>query len=98
MILKKKIELMTNPVYGKTMKNLRKSTNVRLVNNEKDFLKYTSRPIYITHKSFGKNYAAIHEIKPILILNKPIYIGFTVLDLSKWLMYGFRYNFIKNEF
>ena len=80
------------------MKNLRKRTNVRLVNNEKDFLKYTSRPIYITHKSFGKNHAAIHEIKPILILNKPIYIGFTVLDLSKWLMYGFRYNFIKNEF
>ena len=89
---------MTNPVYGKTMKNLRKRTNVKLVNNEKDFLKYTSRPIYITHKSFGKNYTAIHEIKPILILNKPIYIGFTVLDLSKWLMYGFRYNFIKNEF
>ena len=65
---------------------------------KKIFLKYTSRPIYITHKSFGKNYAAFHEIKPILILNKPIYIGFTVLDLSKWLMYGFRYNFIKNEF
>ena len=45
--------------------------NVRLVNNEKDFLKYTSRPTYITHKSFGKDYSAIHEIKAILILNKP---------------------------
>ena len=47
---------------------------------------------------FGKDYAAIHEIKPALILNKPIYVGFTVLDLSKWKMYDFHYNFIKKNF
>ena len=47
---------------------------------------------------FGKDYAAIHEIKPVLILNKPIYIGFTVLDLSKWQMNDFHYNFIKKNF
>ena len=70
---------------------------MRLVNNEKDFLKYTSRPTYITHKIFGKDYAAIHEIKPVLMLNKPIYVGFTVLELSKWLMYDFHYNFIKKH-
>ena len=64
-------KLMINSVYGKTIENLRKRINVRLVNNEKDFLKYTSRPTYITHKIFGKDYAAIHEIKPVLILNKP---------------------------
>ena len=91
-------KLMINSVYGKTMENLRKRINVRLVNNEKDFLKYTSRPTYITHKIFGKDYAAIHEIKPILILSKPIYVGLTVLDLSKWKMYDFHYNFIKNNF
>ena len=89
------LKLMINSVYGKTMENLRKRINVRLVNNEKDFLKYTNRPTYITHKIFGKDYAAIHEIKPVLILNKPIYVGFTVLELSKWLMYDFHYNFIK---
>ena len=50
---------------------------------EKDFLKYTGRLRYITHKMFGKGYAAIHETKPVLILNKPIYVGFTVLKLSK---------------
>ena len=61
-------------------------------------MKYTSRPTYITHKIFGKDYAAIHEIKPVLILNKPIYVGFTVLELSKWLMYDFHYNFIKKNF
>ena len=91
-------KLMINSVYGKTIKNLRKRMNVRLVNNEKDFLKYTSRPTYITHKTFGKDYAAIHEIKPVLILNKPINIGSTVLDLSKLKMYDFHYNFIKKNF
>ena len=90
--------LIINSVYGKTMENLRKRINVRLVNNAKDFLKYTSRPTYVTHKIFGKTYAAIHEIKPELILNNPIYVGFTVLDLSKWKMYDFHYNFIKKNF
>ena len=90
--------LMINSVYGKTMENLRKRINVRLINNAEDFLKYTSKPTYITHKIFGKDHAAIHEIKPVLILNKPIYVGFTVLDLSKWKMHDFHYNFIKKNF
>ena len=77
-------KLIINSVYGKTMENLRKRINVRFVNNKKDFLKYTSRPTYVTHKLFDKDFAAIYEIKPVLMLNKPIYIGFTVLELSKW--------------
>ena len=44
---------------------------MRLVNTAKDCLKYTSKPTYITHKIFGQGYAAIYEIKPVLILNKP---------------------------
>ena len=91
-------KLMINSVYGKTMENLRKRINVRFVNNKKDFLKYTSRPTYVTHKLFNKTFAAIHEIEPVLLLNKPIYVEFTVLDLSKWLMYNFHYNFIKKNF
>ena len=83
MILKKICNLMINSVYGKTMENLQKRINLRLINKAEDFLKYTSKPTYITHKIFGKDYAAIHEIEPVLILNKQIYIGFTVLDLSK---------------
>ena len=63
---------MINSVYGKTMEYF-----------QKDFLKYTSRPTHISHKVFDKNYAAIHEIKPVLTLNKPIYVGLTVLELSK---------------
>ena len=52
-------KLMINSVYGKTMKNLRKRINVRLVNNEKGFLKYTSKPTSITHIIVGKCYAPI---------------------------------------
>ena len=91
-------KLIINSVYGKTVENLRKRINVRIVNNEKGFLKYTSRPTHITHNIFDKNYAAIHEIKPVLTLNKPIYVGFTVLELSKWLMYDFHNNFIRKYF
>ena len=91
-------KLMINSVYGKTMENLRKRINVRLVNNENDFLKYTSRPTYVTHKLFHKGFAAIHEIKSVLMLSKPIYVGFTVSELRKWMIYGFRYNFIQKNF
>ena len=71
---------------------------MRLVNKAEDFSKYASKPIYITHKTFGKDYAAIHEIKPVLILKKSIYVAFNVLDLSKWKIYDFHYNFIKKNF
>ena len=65
---------MINSVYGKTMENLRKRIDVRLVNKVKDISKYTSRPTHITHKILDKNYAAIHEINPVLTLKKPIYV------------------------
>ena len=65
------------------MENLRKRIKVRMINNAKYFLKYASRPTCITQKCFSKDYAAIHEIKPVLMLNKPICVGCTVLELSK---------------
>ena len=88
---------MINFVYGKTMENLRKRISLRLVNNEKDYLKHVSKTIFISQKIFNKNFVGIHEIKPVLKLNKPIYVGFTVLELSKWLMYDFHNNFIKKN-
>ena len=91
-------ESIVNSVYGKTIENLRKRINERLVNNAKDVLKSTSRPTYVAYKLFAKDYAAIHDIKSILVLNKPIYVWFTVLDLGKWMMYDFHYNFIKTKF
>ena len=90
-------KLTINSVYGKTMENLRKRISVKIVNNEKDYYKHVSKPTFISTKIFDKNYVAIHEIKPILILNKPIYVRFTVLELSKWLMHGFHYNLSKKK-
>ena len=74
---------MINSLYGKTMENLRKRISVKIVNNEKDFLKHVSKPTFISTKISDKNHAAIHEIKLVLTLNKPIFVGFTVLELSK---------------
>ena len=65
-------KLMINSVYGRTMENLRKRINVQLVNNGKDVLKNKSRATCITYKIFGKNFAAIYEIRLAVTLNKSI--------------------------
>ena len=75
------------------MENLRKIIFIKLVNNSKNYVRYISKPSFISQKLF-----AIHEIKPVLILNKPIYVGFSVLDLSKLLIYEFNYKDIKSKF
>ena len=71
-------KLMNDSVYGKTMENLRKRIKVRLVNNTKVYKKWVSRPSFVSQKIFNKNFAAIHEIKPVLTLDKPICVGFTI--------------------
>ena len=55
---------------------------------------YVSKPGFVSQKIFSKKFVAIHEIKPVLTLNKPIYVGFIVVDLSKLLMYEFHYNYV----
>ena len=79
-------KLMNNSIFGKTMENLGKRTSVKLVNNAKGYVKCISKPNFVSQKIFSKNFVAIHEIKPVLILNKPIYVGFSILDLSKVLI------------
>ena len=80
------------------MENMRKRIKIRIITtNEKDFLKYALRPTYISHKKFGKNLVIIHEKKELLILNKFIYVGNTVLELSKLAMYKFWYDFVKKK-
>ena len=60
-------KLMNNAIYGKTVKNLRNRIDVKLVNNEKDYLKYASKPSYMSHKIFDNNLVVIRERKLIYI-------------------------------
>ena len=62
---------MSNAVYGNTMENLRNRIDVKLVSNKKDYLKWTSKPSYMSHKIFVNDLVAIHKSKVTLTLNKP---------------------------
>ena len=90
-------KILNNAVYGKTVENMRKRIKVKIKTGEKDFLKYASRPTYISHKKIYKNLVVVHEKKELLTLNKPIYVGCTVLELSKLSMYKFYYGFVKKK-
>ena len=74
---------MTNSVCGKTMENLRNRDGVRLVNNKKDHLKWTTKPSFVTQKIFGKDLVGIHKIKTTSRLNKYAHCGMCILELSK---------------
>ena len=77
-------KLMNNAVYGKTMENMRKRViKRRIVKNENDIIKYTSKATCVRWNIYDKKLVAIHEKKIGLTLEKPIYVGFTVLELSK---------------
>ena len=80
------------------MGNLRNRINVKLVNNEKDYLRCTSKPSYMSYKIFDDNLVTIHKTKLALKPNKPTYIGMCILNLSKVLMYEFHYDYIRNKY
>ena len=81
-------KLLNNCIYGKSIGNQRKRMNVKLVYDKKTY----------TTKIFDKNFVAVHCSKTELILNKPIYVGFCILELSKLLMYQFHYNYVLKTF
>ena len=91
-------KLMNNSVFGKTMENIRKRVDVRLVTDENKLLKLASKPTYVSSKIFNENLVAVHKIKETLTLNRPAYVGMCILDLSKTLMYDFHYNYIKDKY
>ena len=89
---------MNNAVYGKTMENVRNRVKVRLVTNEKNMIKISSRPTFESCKIFGENLVAVRSCKEVFHLNKPIFVGMTILDTSKCLMCNFHYNHIKAKY
>jgi hypothetical protein len=91
-------KLMNNSVFGKTMENLRKRRNIKLATDSTTFSKYVAKPTFVTGVIFNEDLVAVEYVKEKLQLNKPIYVGFSILDLSKTLMYDFHYGYIKHKY
>jgi len=91
-------KLMNNSMFGKTMENIRNRVNIRLVNNQKSLKKCVTKPNFDHYTVFDENLVAVHMKKTELVFNKPMYLGMSILDLSKTLMYDFHYIYIKKEF
>ena len=90
MILKKEFyKLMNNDVFGKTMENVRKYKDIKLVTTDKRRNQLVSEPNYHTTKWFAENLLAIEMKKTKVKINKPVYLGLPILEISKILMYEF---------
>ena len=87
-------KLMNNAVYGKTLENVRNHVDVKLVTSKEEAKKWICKPNFSRFTIYNKHFAAIHMLKKKVVQNKPRYVGFTVLELSKLHMYNFHYNYI----
>ena len=91
-------KLMNNAVFGKTMENVRKHRDIKLVKTDKKRNKLVSEPNYHTLKLTDDNLAIIEMKKVKFKMNKPIYLGLSILGISKITMYEFWYDFIKSKY
>ena len=87
------LKTMNNSVYGKTCENLTKRTDIRLVTDGRKCSKLIKKPHCLSFEIFNEDIAAIELQKVKCLINKPTYVGFTVLELSKLLMYKFHYDY-----
>ena len=91
-------KLMNNSVFGKTMENIRKRVDIQLVTNEKQARKLIVKPNFHHRNIFCEKLTAFHMKKTKLLFDKPIYLGLSILDISKIIMYEFHYNYIKIKY
>ena len=91
-------KLMHNSVFGKTMEKERKHRDIKLVTTDKGRNKLVSEPNYHTAKWFSENRLAIEMKKTKVKMNKPVYLGFLILEISKTLMYEFWYDYMKPKY
>ena len=89
---------MNNSVFGKTMENIRNRVDIELVNNRNMAKKLTAKPNFKHLNIFCEDLVAIHMKKSSLTMNKPIYLGMSILDLSKTVMYDLHYKYIKPKY
>ena len=91
-------KLMNNAVFGKTMENLRNRVDIKLIQTDKKLKKYCAKPSFERLQIFNEDLVGVENKKLTLLLNKPVYVGQTILDLAKYVMYDHHYNVIKKEY
>ena len=91
-------KLMNNAVFRKTMESVRKRRDIKLVTTDKRRNQLASEPDYHTTKYFLEKLMATEMKKIKAKMNKPIYLGMSILDISKMFMYEFRYDYIKPKY
>ena len=87
-------KLMNNSVFGKTMENIRKHRNIKLVTTEEKYLHTVMKPNFKSGVLFGQNLMGCEMGKIKVVMNKPVYLGQAILDLSKIIMYEFHYDYM----
>ena len=91
-------KLMNNAVFGKTMDNIRKHRDIKLVNNEEAYLRAVMHPNFKSGTLFGSNLMGCEMGKIKVVMNKPVYLGQAILDLSKIVMYELHYDYMKRKY
>ena len=91
-------KLMNNSVFGKTMENVRGRIDLELVHKARRLKRLSCKPTFHRLLTFNKDLVAVQCLKSVLCLDKPIYVGCTILDISKTLMYWFHYEHIKRKY
>ena len=89
---------MNNSVFEETMENVRKHRNIKLVTTDKRRNQLVSEPNYHTTKRFSENLLVIEMKKTKVKMNKPVYLGLSILEISKRLMYEFWYGYMKPKY
>ena len=91
-------KLMNNAVFGKTMENVRKHRDIKLVTTDKKGSKLVSEPNYHTMNYISEGFSIIEMKRTKVKLHKPIYLGLSILNVSKILMYEFWYDYMKPKY
>ena len=91
-------KLINNSVFGKTMENIRNHKDMKLVTSDKKYLKYVMKPNFKDGHPFSKHLFAVEMGKREITMNKPVYLGQAILDLSKTLMYEFHYDYMRPKY
>ena len=91
-------KFMNNSVFGKTMENVRKHRDIKLVTTDKKRSKLVSEPNYHTINLISEDLSIIEMKKTKVKMNKPIYLGLSILEISKILMYKFWYEYMKPKY